>query len=202
METVPCGTMQTNDGWRIKVRMRMWPHQHWTKWSKYSVAIGNRWIKKPETNGTKRVNVWGGWRFWVGWQKKKNARLVEKVITERHHERNCGIMVCGDGDAVFPDQIALDRHMKGHKEDYSCPICQKQYSTKQSLGRHKTIHANIQIPCTLCDKKFKSKPCMVRLIRTCTEKIHMTFLIIFFTFHILKFLTVIYNFVHIAWFNV
>ena len=111
-------------------------------------------------------------------------------------------MVCGDGDAVFPDQIALDRHMKGHKEDYSCPICQKQYSTKQSLGRHKTIHANIQIPCTLCDKKFKSKPCMVRLIRTCTEKIHMTFLIIFFTFHILKFLTVIYNFVHIAWFNV
>ena len=98
--------------------------------------------------------------------KKSTCRICGKSFNRErdcnHHEKKCGNVTCVNCGKQFGDKVALKRHMKNYIEDFSCNICKKRCSTKQSLFRHKETHSKKEIPCPVCGKSYSSRPSMLR----------------------------------------
>ena len=61
----------------------------------------------------------------------------------------CGI--CTEG---FHYQAELTKHMNAHSavKPYGCDTCDKRFTQNKSLTRHKKVHEDTTVSCTMCDK--------------------------------------------------
>ena len=61
--------------------------------------------------------------------------------------------LCDICEKQYTSQDSLKRHQKEVHEDikYSCGQCEKQYTKKTNLKRHQTVHKDIKYSCDKCD---------------------------------------------------
>ena len=48
-----------------------------------------------------------------------------------------------------------------------CDVCLKSYKNKEFLRKHKGTHIHIPSACNICNKKFKKRTILQRLVETC-----------------------------------
>ena len=88
--------------------------------------------------------------------KKKNS--LRKHIVEIH--KNQEPETCAICSLVFKNEACVKRHQKTAHPDslekYGCDLCEKSFSHPKVLERHMySAHANRDIKCHLCPKKFR-----------------------------------------------
>ena len=63
------------------------------------------------------------------------------------------VLQSGLCEKSFKKEKYLKYHIK-NCGDYSCDVCQKEFSNKENLRRHKAVHVDKEYECTSCDKKY------------------------------------------------
>ncbi|XP_057310295.1 zinc finger protein 18-like [Hydractinia symbiolongicarpus] len=85
-----------------------------------------------------------------------------------YHSKNCVLCTCDICQKEFSNKISLRKHRKIHDNIITCALCEKSFSSQQALKRHThSVHETQTYACDVCTKKFSTHGNLKR-----HEKIH------------------------------
>ena len=87
-----------------------------------------------------------------------NIEADSNDITEHPHDDKSRPYLCTVCDKRFTRKTDLKRHKQTHAGDklYSCTQCEKRFTTHQSFKKHMNVHSS-KYKCTECGKCFSIK---------------------------------------------
>jgi len=87
------------------------------------------------------------------------------------HSKNCSAskkegesLKCSECVRTFSSASKLKQHSKQHEgeQDFDCELCDKKFSTRHSLTKHRSLHGQKKFACHLCSKPFSRKDYLLK----------------------------------------
>ena len=83
---------------------------------------------------------------------QKCGKTLRQKKELRSHVKHCGDVECPTCLKKFKSTILLNKHIKVHKSEHLCNVCNKSSVSKQTLSRHATVHDANKRDTFKCDK--------------------------------------------------
>lgn len=75
---------------------------------------------------------------------------------------------CVECNEIFETRRCLMKHMRAHKESirFNCNICDKNFTSKDGVKEHMSLHFPVLVSCNVCQKTFTRKSYLRKHLNT------------------------------------